>query len=299
MSSTSLSGPEALRRDHLRRRKAVNRLLEALATLAALAAVAVLVVLVVSVVRRGASALNLDLFTKAPMPFSFSNEPTGIANAVLGTIELVAVATAMALPVGILTAIYVGEFAPRWLGRSVALALDVLNGVPAIVIGIFVFALIVLSHGQSGLAGSFALAIIMLPLIARSTMEVLALVPASTREASLALGVPRWRTVVSVVLPQTIGGIVTGATLAVARAAGETAPLLFVSSLAGTQVETDIRQPLQSIPVTIFEYSESPDPKDHAQAWAAALVLMAFVLITSVCARALAARYRRRMGLTR
>jgi phosphate transport system permease protein len=292
-------GREALRSDGLRRRKAVNRAMEVLATTAAFGAVAVLCVMVVSIARRGASALSIDFFTKIPMPFSFTDEPTGIANAIVGTILLVLVATAMALPIGVLTAIYVNEFAPRRIGDAVGLVLDVLNGIPAIVIGIFVFALIVVGHGQSGLAGSFALAIIMLPLVSRATIEVLALVPGSTREASLALGVPRWRTVLSVVLPQTIGGILTGTTLAIARVAGETAPLLFTSSLAGTSVEQDVRQPLQSIPVTIFEYSESPDPKDHAQAWAAALVLMAFVLAASLSAKALAARSRRRMGLTR
>jgi phosphate transport system permease protein len=299
VSSTTITGREALSRDGLRRRKAVNLALEIVAALAALAALVVLAIMVISVARRGAAALDLDFFTKTPKPFSFTNEPTGIANALVGTMLLVAFATAMALPVGVLTAIYVNEFASPRVGRTVSLVLDVLNGVPAIVIGIFVFALVVVSHRQSGLAGAFALAIIMLPLIARATMEVLALVPSASREGSLALGVPRWRTVLSVVLPQTIGGIVTGTTLAIARAAGETAPLLFVSSLAGQNLETDVRQPLQSIPVTIFEYSESPDPKDHAQAWAAALVLITFVLVTGLVARALAARSRRRMGLDR
>jgi phosphate transport system permease protein len=139
----------------------------------------------------------------------------------------------------------------------------------------------------------------MLPLVARSTQEILALVPNATREASLALGVPRWRTTLSVVLPQTIGGIVTGATLAIARVAGETAPLLFTSSIVGETIQTSPRHALQSVPVAIFEYSESPDPKDHAQAWAAALVLLAFILAVSLGARALAGRSRRRMGLSR
>src|SRR5438477_11412108 len=156
--------------------------------------------------------------------------------------------------------------------------------VPAIVVGIFVFALVVVSHGQSGLAGSFALAILMIPLIARATQETLALVPGSTREASLALGVSRWRTTLSVVLPQTIGGIVTGTTLAVARVAGETAPLLFTSSLVGDRLHADPRLPLASVPLKIFEYSESPDPADHRQAWAAALVLISFVLVASIVA---------------
>ena len=284
---------------HLPRRRVVNRLMELLATLAAFVAVAILVVMVYSVARRGASALNLDLLTKTPVPFSLTNQPTGLANAFIGTIVLVALATAMALPVGILVAIYLNEYAPPPIRSAVSLALDVLNGIPAIVIGIFVFGLLVLGHGQSGFAGSFALACIMLPLVARATQEVLALVPHSTREASLALGVSRWRTTLSIVLPQTIGGIVTGTTLAVARVAGETAPLLFTSSIVGNHVNWNAGHALQSVPVAIFELSESPDPKDHAQAWAAALVLLTFILLASIAARALAARSRRRISASR
>jgi phosphate transport system permease protein len=284
---------------NLPRRRRINRAMEALATAAAFLAVAILVVMIWSVARRGAGALNLDLLTKTPKPFSFTPEPTGLANAFVGTIILVAWATAMALPVGILVAIYLNEYARPAIRGTVSLALDVLNGIPAIVIGIFVFGLLVVGRGQSGFAGSFALACIMLPLVARATQEVLALVPHSTREASLALGVPRWRTTLSVVLPQTVGGIVTGATLAVARVAGETAPLLFTSSIVGQNVSVDARHALQSVPVAIFEYSESPNPEDHAQAWAAALVLLAFILIASLVARALAARGRRRMSTSR
>jgi phosphate transport system permease protein len=139
----------------------------------------------------------------------------------------------------------------------------------------------------------------MLPLVARATMEVLALVPNSLREASLALGVPRWRTTLSIVLPQTIGGIVTGTVLAVARVAGETAPLLFTSSLAGNTVSWDPSKPLYTVPVKIFELSESPDPADHERAWAAALVLLIFILIASLSARWLATRSRRRLSTSR
>jgi phosphate transport system permease protein len=283
----------------LLRRRIVNRTMELLATATALVGVLVLAVIVWSVARRGAGALNLDLLTKTPIPFSFTNAPTGLANAFVGTLVLVGVATAMALPVGILVAVYLNEFARPSVRGAVSLALDVLNGIPAIVIGIFVFGLVVVGHGQSGFAGSFALACLMLPLVARSTQEILALVPNASREASLALGVPRWRTTLSVVLPQTIGGIVTGATLAVARVAGETAPLLFTSSIVGESIQASPRHALQSVPVAIFELSESPDPKDHAQAWAAALVLLAFILVASLGARALAARSKRRMGLSR
>ena len=284
--------------DGLRRRRAVNRLMEVVATAAAFVAVAVLGLMVVSVARRGGAAIDLNLFTKTPHPFSFTNEPSGLANAFAGTAIIVGIATAMAVPVGVLSAIYLNEFARARVAFLIALALDVLNGVPAIVVGIFVFALVVVHHGQSALAGSFALAILMIPLIARATQEVLALVPQATREASLALGVSRWRTTLGVVLPQTIGGIVTGTTLAVARVAGETAPLLFTSSIVGDRLQWNPQQALASIPLKIFEYSESPDA-DHARAWAAALVLIGFVLVASMTARALAARSRRRMGLHR
>lgn len=289
----------ALRAEGLPRRRVVNRLMEGAAWLAAALAVAILGVVVWSVARRGAGALNLDLVTKTPVPFNFGNTPTGLANAFVGTLVIVGLATLMALPVGILVAVYLNEFARPAVRSAVGLALDVLNGVPAIVIGIFVFGLVVVGHGQSGYAGAFALACLMLPLVARSTMEVLALVPASLREASLGLGIPRWRTTLSIVLPQTLGGIVTGTVLAVARVAGETAPLLFTSSIVGSQVHWDPHQALQTVPVAIFELSESADPADHAQAWAAALVLLLFILVASLTARWLATRSRRRIGASR
>ena len=292
-------GADAARRDRLRRRRLVNRLMEALSTAAALLAVLVLGVVVWSVGSRAIDAIDLSFFTKTPVPFSFVPVETGIANALLGSLILVGVATLMALPFGVLVAIYLSEFARPRAANAIALCLDVLNGIPAIVIGIFVFGLFVVGRGQSGFAGSFALAVIMVPLVARATQEVLRLVPSSTREASLALGVSRWRTTLSVVLPQTLGGVLTGATLAIARIAGETAPLLFTSSIAGTAVHEDPRSALASIPVTIFTYSESPQQSDQQQAWAAAFVLILFVLLLSLGARALAARHRRKLGLTR
>jgi phosphate transport system permease protein len=299
MSTHSLT-KAALRAEGLPRRRATNRLMELLAWLAAAIAMGFLVLIVWSVARRGWSELNLDLITKSPASGFLTTGEQGLANAFAGTLVIVLVATLIALPTGILVAVYLNEFAPRAIRDPVSIALDVLNGVPAIVIGIFVYGLFVLGHGPSAFAGSFALAVIMLPLVARSTMEVLALVPAALREASLALGVPRWRTTLSVVLPQTVGGIVTGTTLAVARAAGETAPLLFTSSVGvGTQVHWSPHHPLQSIPVAIFELSESPDPKDHARAWAAALVLLLFILLASLSARWLATRHRSKLSTSR
>ncbi|OAI56133.1 hypothetical protein AYO48_01585 [Gaiella sp. SCGC AG-212-M14] len=276
-----------------RRRRIVNRMMEVIATVAALVAVAVLAIVVVSVAKRGAGAISWDFFTK---PQALFGQPGGgIANAIVGTVLLVLMAGAMALPVGVLTAIYLTEFAPRGVAVPIQVVIDVLAGLPTIVIGIFVYALLVIGHTQSGIAGAFALAIIMLPLIARATQEVLLLVPSTLREASLALGVRRWRTVLGVILPSSVGGILTGTVLAVARAAGETAPLLFTCSIFANTVQTDVTKPLPNIPVLIFTYSEQPDPALHEQAWAAALVLMAFVLVASLAAKALLARSRRKL----
>jgi phosphate transport system permease protein len=284
---------------NLPRRRATNRLMEALAWLAAAIAIGFLVLIVWSVAQRGSSQLNLDLITKTPATGFLTTGAGGLANAFAGTLVIVAIATLMALPTGILVALYLIEFAPPTVRSAVSIALDVLNGVPAIVIGIFVYGLFVLGHGQSGYAASFALACLMLPLVARSTMEVLLLVPNSLREASLALGVARWRTTLSIVLPQTIGGIVTGTVLAVARVAGETAPILFTSSLVGTALHWNPHHALQTVPVVIFELSESADPQDHARAWAAALVLLIFILVTSLIARWLATRSRRKLSTSR
>ena len=288
-----------MKAERLRRRRAVNRLMEWIAWLAAVIAVGVLGIVIWSIGSRAYKALDFSFFTKIPQPFSFVPVETGIANAFIGSLILVGLATLFALPTGVLIAIYLNEFARPRVATVVSTTLDILAGIPAIVIGIFVFALFVAGRGHSGFAGAFALSIIMLPLIARSTQEILRLVPDSTREGSLALGVSRWRTTISVVLPQTIGGILTGGVLAVARVAGETAPLLFTSSIAGTAVNTDPHQALASIPVTILEYSESPLPEDHEQAWAAAFVLIIFILFVSLGARAIAAWHRRRMGLSR
>jgi phosphate transport system permease protein len=294
MSAADLS---ALQRpqDRLRRRRVFNRGMEVLAWLAAAIAVFFLGVVVWSVAQRGWSQLNLDFLTKSQVQF----EPTvkqGLANAFVGSLVIVGLATAMALPFGILIAIYVNEFAPRRIRSVIGLTLDVLAGVPAIVIGFFVFGLIVVSHGQSAYAGAFALAVIMLPFEYRATVEVLALVPNSLREAGLGVGAPRWRTTLGIVLPQTIGGVLTGTTLAVARVAGETAPLLFTSSLlTSSGTHWNPSQALQTVPVAIFQLSDSADPADHARAWAAALVLILFILFASLGARWLATRSKRKI----
>jgi phosphate transport system permease protein len=285
----------SLTSERLRRRKVVNLVMEILATIAALLAVAVLVIVVVSVLKKGIGAISLDFFTNTTSSsFGFGPTNSGIANAIVGSLVIVFFAVLMALPVGILAAIYLNEFASPRVRAPLQLALDVLNGVPAIVVGIFVYVLLVLGSGQSALKASFALAILMLPLVARSTQEVLALVPNSLREGSLALGAARWRTTVSIVLPQAIGGIITGATLATARIAGETAPLLFTSSLVGNDVSWNPTGPVMSMPYFIFSASEQADPTLQEQAWATALVLITFVLVASTVARYFGLRSRRR-----
>ena len=288
-----------------RRRLVVNRIAEVAATAAAGIAILALGILVWSVFSRGVHALNWDFFTKGPALFGQTGG--GVAPALAGSLLLVLIATALALPFGVLTAIFVSEFAPRRIGEQIRLWLDVLNGFPSIVIGIFVFALCVQvklpivgwGHHQSAFAGGFALAVIMLPLVARATMEVLALVPNELREASYALGVSKWRTVLGVVLPSAVGGILTGTTLAIARAAGETAPLLFTCVLAGQVTDWNPTHSVNSIPFTIFTYSEAPDAALHQQAWALAFVLIAFILLTSLTARFLLERSRRKLGATR
>jgi phosphate transport system permease protein len=276
----------------LRRRKIVNRAMEVSASIAALIAVAVLAIVIISVISKGVGALSGEFLTKNAALFGQSGG--GIANAIVGTAILVALATAMAVPVGILIGIHTAEFASERVASTVRFALDILNGVPTIVIGIFVFGLLVIGKAQSGWAGAFALAIIMLPIVARSAHEVLVLVPKAMKESALALGVSRWKMVLRIVLPTAAGGMITGALLGVARVAGETAPLLFTSSIFANATSTNPSQALASIPVKIFSLTEEPSPSSHAQAWAAALLLIAFVLVLNVLARAVYARSGRR-----
>jgi len=275
---------------HLRRRQLVSRLAEAGQTTSALLAVAVLGILVYSVASRGASVLSIGFLTKDPPRLS-GVAGGGIAPAIVGTALIMAVATAIAMPMGILAALYLTEFAGRWSARAIRLALDLLNGLPTIVVGLFVFGLLVVGHHQSGFAGSFALAIVMLPLIARTTQEVLLLVPPSLREAADALGVSHWRTVVGIVLPTARGGILTATVLAVARAAGETAPLIFVCSIFGNAASLNFfGEALPNIPVYIFNASEAAETYGFARAWGAAFVLLAFILLANLGARTLGRR---------
>jgi phosphate transport system permease protein len=281
-------------RGNLRRRNHFNRLVEVSSTLAAVLAVAVLVIVVGSVFLKGVGALSWHFLTTPTALFGESGG--GISNAIVGTAIIVGIASLLAIPVGILVAIYTTEFAPNRIAHAIRFILDLLNGVPTIITGIFVYGLLVVGNSQSGFAGSVALSIVMLPIVARTAQEVLSLVPATLKEASSALGIAHWRTVVRITIPTAAGGLVTGALLGVARVAGETAPLLFASSIFRQGVLTDPGEALASIPIFIFQSSESPKPEAHTEAWAAALVLIATVLALNIVARAFYARSRRRMG---
>jgi phosphate transport system permease protein len=298
MSSQAQPNPVVARNGRARRRKIVGHIMEGVATAAAILAVIVLAIVVGSVAKKGLPAINLDFFTQNAAPFGQSGG--GIANAIVGTVIVLAIAAVIAVPVGILLAIFNTEFAPPRLASAIQLTLNVLAGVPTIVIGVFIFSLVVVGRGQSAYAASLGLAIVMLPLIARATEEVLLLVPSSLREGSLALGASRARTVLTVILPTAVGGMVTATIVAVARAAGETAPLLFTCSIfVSTTIQTDPRQSMATLPIVIFTSAESPAPHDQQIAWATALVLIALVLVGSILGRVLSVRSRRQIEQAR
>jgi len=240
------------------------------------------------VVSQGVQSLNLDFFTHNPRPVG---EPGGgMANAIVGTLMLTGLAAAMAVPIGILSGVYLSEYRGSRFASAVRFAADTLNGVPSIVIGVFAYAVVVLPLRHfSTLAGGFALGIMMIPIIARTTEELLLLVPNALREGALALGATRARAVFSVIVPAALPGIITGVVLALARIAGETAPLLF-TSFNNRFFSTSLTQPISSITVQVFTYAISPYEDWHRQAWAGALVLVTIVLVCSMAARYAAAR---------
>jgi phosphate transport system permease protein len=273
---------------NLHRRQIFSRFAEYGATGAAILAVGVLVIVVYSVVVHGAAALSLDFILKGA--------PTGIGPALVGTAEIVLIATLISTPIGVMVALYLTEFGKSRSVALIRLTLDLVNGLPSIIIGLFVFGLLVYGHQQSGFAAGVALSIIMLPLVARGTQEILLLVPSNLREAADALGVSRWRTVLTVILPSAVGGIITSTILAVARAAGETAPLLLITSGAvGTQVQLNPFQAVPTIPVTIYTLSEEANPESFARAWGAGLVLLTFIMVAGLGARVALARSRSKM----
>lgn len=274
-----------LRNSKYWRRRTVNGLASVLVIFGAVVAIGVLFAILGYVLIQGGAAVNLTFLTQLPKPVG---EPGGgMANAIVGTIILVAIACGISIPTGILAGVYLSEFGENWFGTSIRFVADVLTGIPSIAIGIFAYALIVLPmHGFSALAGGVALGIIMIPIVTRTTEEMLQLVPNSLREASLALGIPEWRMISRVVLPAAGAGITTGAILAIARAAGETAPLLF-TALGNRYWQSDLLHPIAALPLQVFTYAVSPYEDWHAQAWAGALVLVALILLLSVAARIL------------
>jgi len=246
-------------------------------------AVGVLLLVLGYVVSEGAGSLNPAFFTQTPRPVGETGG--GMANAIVGTLILVAIAVSIGLPIGVGAGVYLAEYGRSRLATVVRFVSDVLTGIPSITIGLFAYGLLVVPlRSFSAIAGGFALGVIMLPVIARTTEEAVRLVPDAIREGALALGIPRWKTLVTIVLPTAIGGIVTGAILAVARVAGETAPLLFTAF--GNQFWiSSIRQPIAALPLQIFVYAISPYDDWHRQAWAGSLVLVGLVLLLSLGVR--------------
>lgn len=274
---------------NLRRRHAISRVAQGLAIAAAVAAVAVLVIVIWAVVKNGVQAVTWNFITKG--------EPEGIGPCLVGTGIIVGIATLIAMPIGVLIALFLSEYAGRRGSRSVQLLMDVMNGLPSIIVAVFIYALLVANGGgQAGIKASVALAIIMVPLIARGTQEVLNLVPSAQREAADALGVARWRGVLTIILPAALGGIVTATLLSVARAAGETAPVLLLSSLAkGDHFQFNPFKELPNVPVRIFQLSEEANPEGFTKAWGLSLVLIAIILVLGLSSRALLNRSKRKL----
>ncbi|MSQ15544.1 MAG: phosphate ABC transporter permease PstA [Dehalococcoidia bacterium] len=271
-------------RGQQRSRQLVDKLMTGLITTCAALAVAMLLFILVYVIIRGAPALNFAFFTERPLPMG--EVGGGVAPAIIGTLLIMGAAALMGVPVGIGTAIYLAEYGRGRFATIVRFVIDLIAGVPSIVVGVFVWALLVrqvIGH-FSGFAGSVALAIIMIPIVTRTVEEVLRLVPDMYREASLALGVPQWKTIIAIVLPTAKSGVITGVVLSMARAGGETAPLL-LTALGNQFFSFDLFQPMAALPVQIYNYAVSPYDDWHTKAWGAALILIMVVGLLSFITR--------------
>src|ERR1044072_7759388 len=263
-------------------RRVVNSVMSALTAACAFLGVAVLVLILGYIAWRGVSSLSLQFLIDTPKPVG---EGGGIGNAILGTLILLALASVIGLPVGIAAGVYLSEFGRGWFAGGVRFVAGTLTGVPSIRKGVFVYTLIVIPLRHfAALAGGVALGIIMIPIVTRTTEEMLRLVPASLREGALALGAPQWRVTTGVVLPAAASGIATGAMLAVARVSGETAPLLF-TAFGSRFFNVYLDQPIASLTVQLFNYAVSPYDDWHAQACAATLVLMTLILVINISVR--------------
>jgi phosphate transport system permease protein len=272
-------------------RRFVSHAVMALCGAAVLLALVPLALILFYVVTQGFTSLNWAFFTHTPAPVGESGG--GMGNSIVGSLLVTGLGALFAIPVGLMAGIYAAEYAGTRLASSVRFAADTLNGVPSIVIGVFTYGIAVVPfHRFSAVAGGLALGIMMLPLVMRTTEELLLLVPATLREAALALGATRGRAVFTVVVPAALPGILTGILLAIARVAGETAPLIF-TAFNNQYFTTDVRQPISTLTVQVFTYAISPYPDWHRQAWAGALVLVAIVLTCSIAARLATARLER------
>ncbi|HEX9730045.1 MAG TPA: phosphate ABC transporter permease PstA [Gemmatimonadales bacterium] len=275
------------------RRRLTSRVMTAATVAAAAFALLPLFAIFGDLVAKGASSINWDFFVKNPVPAGSTGG--GVANAIVGTLIVVGLGSLIGLPIGIGAGIYLAEYGKGKLAMTVRFLADVLTGTPSVIVGIFVWTWIVRPMGHfSALSGGIALSVLTIPMVTRTTEEMVRLVPGSLREAALALGYPRWRAALTVMVRSAWPGIVTGALVAVARIAGETAPLLF-TALGNLNFRTNIMQPMQTLSLQIYVYATGPFEEWHRLAWGAALVLMAIVLLFSISARlATRSRFRAR-----
>jgi phosphate transport system permease protein len=276
---------EATSRD--RSRRVVNSIMTSLTALCAVLVTGLLLLIIGYIAVRGASSISIEFLTDTPKPVG---EGGGIGNAILGSAMMTLLAAVIGLPVGIAAGVYLAEFGKSWYGKTVRFVADTLIGIPSIIVGIFIYTLVVVPMGrQSGFAGGLALAVIMIPIVARTTEEMIRLVPNSMREGALALGAPQWRVSWNIVLPAAASGIATGAMLAIARVTGETAPLLF-TALNSRFYNYYLDQPMSSLTVQIFNYATGPFEVEHAMAWAATLILVGTILVINILVRAVTKR---------
>ncbi len=268
---------------YYRWRKAKSSIMVILTVLCFFIAVIPLFLILFYTVSQGIAAINWDFFTKMPKPAGETGG--GMANALMGTGILILIASAMGLPVGILSGIYLSENSKSWFAGIVRFLAEVLNGIPSIVIGVVAYIIVVLPMGRfSALAGGVALGILMIPLVTRTTEEMMNLIPHSYREAALGLGIPRWKSTMFIILPAAFKGIFTGILLSIARVAGETAPLLF-TALGNRFWSTQLDQPIASLTVFIYDYAKAPFEDWNRQAWAAALVLIVLISVINILFR--------------
>jgi phosphate transport system permease protein len=265
-----------------RSRRAVSGVMTSLTALCTIIAVGVLAIILSYIAMRGVSSLSFRFLVESPRPVG---EGGGIGNAIVGSAVLLALSCAVGIPLGIATGVYLSEFGAGTFASVVRFLVDTLTGIPSIVTGVFIYAVIVLrTQHFSAYAGGIALALIMVPIVARTTEEMIRLVPHSLREGALALGAPQWRVTMGIVIPAAASGIATGAMLAVARVSGETAPLLF-TAFGSRFFPNSLNEPIASLTVQIYNYAISPYDEWHAQAWAATLVLMALILGINILVR--------------